>query len=50
MECPISKVPDERFGTVNSYREDVLEEVFDPIEEPHETSGTWQERSGNNES
>ena len=24
----ISKVPDERFGEVNSYREDVLEEVF----------------------
>jgi hypothetical protein len=30
----VSNVPDERFGTVNSYREDVLEEVFDPIEEP----------------
>jgi prophage antirepressor-like protein len=30
----VSHVPDERFGTVNSYREDVLEEVFDPIEEP----------------
>jgi prophage antirepressor-like protein len=30
---PISKVADERFGSVNSYREDVLEEVFDPIEE-----------------
>lgn len=31
---PVSKVPDERFGSVNSYREDVLDEVFDPIEEP----------------
>ena len=30
----VSKVPDERFGSVNSYREDVLDEVFDPIEEP----------------
>lgn len=30
----VSRVPDERFGIVNSYREDVLEEVFDPIEEP----------------
>lgn len=30
----VSRVPDERFGSVNSYREDVLEEVFDPIEEP----------------
>ena len=30
----VSRVPDERFGTVNSDREDVLEEVFDPIEEP----------------
>ena len=30
----VSKVPDERFGSVNSYREDVLEEVFDPIEVP----------------
>jgi prophage antirepressor-like protein len=31
--APLGKVSDERFGTVNSYREDVLEEVFDPIEE-----------------
>ena len=29
----ISKVPDERFGLVNSYREDVLEEIFCPAEE-----------------
>jgi prophage antirepressor-like protein len=28
----ISKVPDERFGFVNSYREDVLEEIFCLIE------------------
>jgi len=27
----ICKVPDERFGHVNSYREDVLEEVFVPV-------------------
>ena len=31
--APLGRVSDERFGTVNSYREDVLEEVFDPIEE-----------------
>jgi prophage antirepressor-like protein len=31
---PISSVRDERFGYVNRYREDVLEEVFDPIEVP----------------
>jgi hypothetical protein len=29
----ISKVPDERFGFVNSYREDVLEEIFCLAEE-----------------
>jgi prophage antirepressor-like protein len=29
----ISKVPDERFGFVNSYREDVLEEIFCSAEE-----------------
>ena len=29
----IGKVPDERFGAVNSYREDVLEEIFCPAEE-----------------
>ena len=28
----IGKVPDERFGVVNSYREDVLEEIFCPAE------------------
>ena len=28
----ICKVPDERFGHVNSYREDVLEEVFVPVD------------------
>jgi prophage antirepressor-like protein len=33
-DAPLGKVSDERFGSVNSYREDVLEEVFDPIEEP----------------
>ena len=27
-EAGVGKVPDERFGIVNSYREDVLEEVF----------------------
>lgn len=32
-DVQVSSVPDERFGRVNSYREDVLEEVFDPIEE-----------------
>lgn len=32
--APLGRVSDERFGTVNSYREDVLEEVFDPIEGP----------------
>ncbi len=29
---PIGRVPDERFGSVNSYREDVLEEVFSTVE------------------
>jgi hypothetical protein len=29
----VGKVPDERFGVVNSYREDVLEEIFCPAEE-----------------
>ena len=29
----VGKVPDERFGVVNSYREDVLEEIFCLIEE-----------------
>nr|BDD46987.1 hypothetical protein 5 [Desulfobacteraceae bacterium] len=29
----IGKVPDERFGVVNSYREDILEEIFYPAEE-----------------
>jgi prophage antirepressor-like protein len=29
----IGRVPDERFGVVNSYREDVLEEIFCLIEE-----------------
>jgi len=29
----IYKVPDERFGAVNSYREDVLEEIFCLVEE-----------------
>ena len=32
--APLGRVSDERFGTVNSYREDVLGEVFDPIEAP----------------
>jgi len=27
----VCRVPDERFGMVNSYREDVLEEIFDSI-------------------
>ncbi len=29
----VGKVPDERFGEVNSYREDVLEEIFNQIGE-----------------
>jgi len=32
--APLGKVSDERFGSVNSYREDVLEEVFHLIEAP----------------
>jgi prophage antirepressor-like protein len=31
-EVEIGTVPDERFGVVNSYREDVLEEVFSKVE------------------
>jgi hypothetical protein len=27
-DVSVGQVPDERFGVVNSYREDVLEEVF----------------------
>ena len=38
-EVDVGKVPDERFGVVNSYREDVLEEVFGMMGD-HEISNT----------
>ena len=42
----VGSVPDERFGSVNSYREDVLEEVFDPLGKSAWNIWSWAETAG----